>query len=321
MGERIDLSERLFNLTCALLVAKNGLSKSEIFATVQGYKESYKPDSDNSALNRMFERDKVLLTEAGVAWQSFIPKEAMEDNQEYRYLIENRDFVWPREFMPNARQLALMNLAAKAWAKASLSQAAQHAIVRLRAMGESAASSDLIGIAPTIRTKELSFEPIAEAIEQRQVICFEYRKPDSAAELRTVSPWAIRNISGQWLMIGFDHQRSAPRNYLLRRITTKPKPLAQEYISGGDQGLSNALDDLAKVVAGNVARITVLPDSGAWFHFALGQGETVAQLSYLDLHLLADDLIGFADELVAIEPAALSAIVRSRLEQMLAKHG
>ena len=96
MPERIDLSERLFNLTCALLVSGNGLSKAEIFATVQGYKESFDSTGDNSALNRMFERDKVQLTEAGVAWRSFIPKEAMEDNQEFRYLIANEDFCWPK---------------------------------------------------------------------------------------------------------------------------------------------------------------------------------------------------------------------------------
>ena len=62
MPEKIDLSERLFNLTCALLVAGNGLSKSEIFATVQGYKEIYVPGGDATAINRMFERDKTLLT-------------------------------------------------------------------------------------------------------------------------------------------------------------------------------------------------------------------------------------------------------------------
>ena len=67
MAEKIDLSERLFNLTCALLVAGNGLSKSEIFATVQGYKEIYVPGGDQTAINRMFERDKTLLTNAGIS--------------------------------------------------------------------------------------------------------------------------------------------------------------------------------------------------------------------------------------------------------------
>jgi proteasome accessory factor B len=138
MPEKIDLSERLFNLTCALLVAGNGLSKSEIFATVQGYKETYTPEGDLTAINRMFERDKALLTSAGILWRSFIPKEAMGDNQEFRYLIANEDFVWPKGLTLTSKQVALLNLAAQVWAKASLSADANRAIHRIRAMGEKA---------------------------------------------------------------------------------------------------------------------------------------------------------------------------------------
>ena len=98
MPAKIDLSERLFNLTCALLVSSQGLTKAEIFANVQGYKERYVQGGDNESLSRLFERDKVLLTKVGVAWRSFIPPEDMDDNQEYRYLIANEDFVLPRRF-------------------------------------------------------------------------------------------------------------------------------------------------------------------------------------------------------------------------------
>jgi proteasome accessory factor B len=89
----------------------------------------------------------------------------MDDNQEYRYLIANEDFVWPAGTTLSAKQVALMNLAAQVWAKASLSRDANNAIMRIRAMGEPADATSLIGIAPRIRTHEPSFLPLSTAIE------------------------------------------------------------------------------------------------------------------------------------------------------------
>ena len=53
-------SERLVNLTIALLATKRYLTKSEIFRTVEGY------EGAPEAMERMFERDKDDLRELGV---------------------------------------------------------------------------------------------------------------------------------------------------------------------------------------------------------------------------------------------------------------
>jgi proteasome accessory factor B len=321
MPERIDLSERLFNLTCALLVAKNGLSKSEIFASVQGYKEIYDPAADSSAINRMFERDKVLLTRAGIAWRSFIPKEAMEDNQEFRYLIANEDFVWPKGVSLSSKQVALLNLAAQVWAKASLSADANRAIHRIRAMGELSDGNSLIGIAPRIRTHDPAFRPLTTAIESSSRVSFEYLKPsDESPGVRNVEPWSLQHISGQWLLIGFDLDRSEPRNFLLKRIISEVDIQDITFEAPEQAAVEKALAELESFRESNKARIRVKPNGAAWFHFDLATDQTEFQISYMDLHLLAEELMEFVDEIHVLEPAELSELLTANLQRVVQDH-
>ena len=56
-------TERLINLTLALLATKRYLKKSEIFRTVQGY------DGTADSMDRMFERDKDDLRALGIEIQ------------------------------------------------------------------------------------------------------------------------------------------------------------------------------------------------------------------------------------------------------------
>ena len=321
MPEKIDLSERLFNLTCALLVAKNGLSKSEIFATVQGYKEIYVPGGDQTAINRMFERDKTLLTHAGISWRSFIPKEAMEDNQEFRYLIANEDFVWPKGLKLSSKQVALLNLAAQVWAKASLSSDANRAIHRIRAMGEVADGGSLIGIAPRIRTHELSFLPLSTAIESGSRVSFDYQKPgQSEISVRNVEPWSLQNIGGQWLLIGFDLDREEPRNFLLKRIVSEVDIQDVTFDPPAKAEVAKALEELETHKQSQSAKLKVSATSAAWFHFDLAASQEVFELNFMDLHLFAEELMEFADEIEVIEPRQLADLIQANLQRVSDDH-
>jgi len=321
MPETIDLSERLFNLTCALLVAGNGLSKSEIFATVQGYKEIYVPGGDSTAINRMFERDKTLLSSAGILWRSFIPKEAMDDNQEFRYLIANEDFVWPKGLVLSSKQVALLNLAAQVWAKASLSADANRAIHRIRAMGEKADGSSLIGIAPRIRTHEPCFLPLSTAIESCSRVSFDYQKPgESDISVRNIEPWSLQNIGGQWLLIGFDLDRDEPRNFLLKRIVSEIDIQDVSFDAPESAELKRTLTDLELHKLSQTAKLKTSAASAAWFHFDLAANQTEFQVNFMDLHLFAEELMEFADELKVLEPKHLADLIRSNLQKVSDAH-
>jgi proteasome accessory factor B len=321
MGAKIDLSERLFNLTCALLVTNQGLTKSEIFSTVQGYKEQFVPGADTDTLSRLFERDKVLLTNAGVAWRSFIPKEAMDDNQEFRYIIANEDFVWPAGVSITAKQVALMNLAAQVWAKASLSRDANNAIMRIRAMGEKADSDSLIGIAPRIRTHEQAFLPLSTAIESSSRVSFDYLKPnETVPTVRNVEPWLIQNISGQWLLLGFDLDRSGPRNYLLKRIVSEVDIQDHTFEPPKESEIKVSLDELEVHKQSSVARVRTSLRSAAWFHFDLADDQEQFEVHYMDLHLLAEELMEFVDHIEILSPPELKLAITQKLEAVRLAH-
>lgn len=321
MPAKIDLSERLFNLTCALLVSNQGLTKAEIFANVQGYKERYVQGGDNESLSRLFERDKVLLTKVGVAWRSFIPPEDMDDNQEFRYLIANEDFVWPPGTTLSAKQVALLNLAAQVWAKASLSRDANNAIMRIRAMGESADSTSLIGIAPRIRTHELSFLPLSTAIETSSRVSFDYQKPDQAAsEVRNVEPWIIQNISGQWLLLAFDLDRQEPRNFLLRRICSEVDIQDFTFEPPSKTEVEGAIAELDKHRSASKATIRVPNKSAAWFHFDMKPDQDLLEINFMDIHLLAEELMEFVDHVEVLSPLELKDAIKSKLALVRNSH-
>jgi proteasome accessory factor B len=321
MGARIDLSERLFNLTCALLVTNQGLTKSEIFSTVQGYKEQFVTGGNNDTLSRLFERDKVALSNAGVAWRSFIPKEAMDDNQEFRYIIANEDFVWPEGIAITAKQVALMNLAAQVWAKASLSRDANNAIMRIRAMGEKADADSLIGIAPRIRTHEQAFLPLSTAIETSSRVSFDYLKPNEGSpQVRNVEPWLIQNISGQWLLLGFDLDRSEPRNFLLKRIVSEIDIQDHTFEPPSRDEIQTSIDELETHKQSSVATLKTPVRSAAWFHFDLADNQDQFDLKYMDLHLLAEELMEFIDHIEVISPQDLKAVLTEKLEAVGLAH-
>lgn len=321
MSAKIDLSERLFNLTCALLVSTQGLTKAEIFANVQGYKEKFVLGGDNESLSRLFERDKVLLTKVGVAWRSFIPADAMDDNQEYRYLIANEDFVWPKETTLSSKQVALMNLASQVWAKASLSRDANNAIMRIRAMGDFADAGSLIGIAPRIRTHEQSFLPLSTAIETSSRVSFDYKKPNQeVSEVRNVEPWLIQNISGQWLLLGFDLDREQARNFLLKRICSEIDIQDQTFDAPTSAEISDAVEQLQQHQSQSIARLRVPPLSAAWFHYDLQTDQTEFDLSYMDIHLLAEELLEYIDHIQVLSPQALIDVIDAKLTSLRQDH-
>jgi proteasome accessory factor B len=321
MGARIDLSERLFNLTCALLVTNQGLTKAEIFSTVQGYKEQFVTGGNNDTLSRLFERDKVALSNAGVAWRSFIPKEAMDDNQEFRYIIANEDFVWPEGVVITAKQVALMNLAAQVWAKASLSRDANNAIMRIRAMGEKADADSLIGIAPRIRTHEQAFLPLSTAIETSSRVSFDYLKPNEGSpQVRNVEPWLIQNISGQWLLLGFDLDRSEPRNFLLKRIVSEIDIQDHTFEPPSRDEIQTSINELETHKQSSVATLKIPMRSAAWFHFDLADNQDQFDLEYMDLHLLAEELMEFIDHIEIISPQELKAVLTEKLEAVGLAH-
>jgi predicted DNA-binding transcriptional regulator YafY len=63
------------------------------------------------------------------------------------------------------------------------------------------------------------FAEMSKAIQNEEVVEFEYKKLDAKAyEKRTVEPWHLACVSGQWYLLGYDQTREARRIFVLARM-------------------------------------------------------------------------------------------------------
>lgn len=321
-----DKSERLLQLTCALLFAERGLTKAELFRSIPAYIEAVKAGTAEDSLNRMFERDKTDLRATGI--QIYTPNPAAEA-EEICYVIADDTFIWPSHIDLSAKQLQLLTLAAQVWSQASLQTDASQALVRLKALGVEQAADDLIGFAPRINTHEPSFLPLTAAIENCTEVTFSYRKANGEVSRRQVQPWSLHNIDGQWLLQCFDVNQNEPRNFVLKRIVSKVKTvrigdLEVNFTAPPIDALEATTMDLMEHIRNQVCEIKVKKDSGAWFHFHLDDSSTSKDgsisFNYMDLELLAEELRDFSSDVSVIKPKELAEAVKAGFQKVVSDH-
>ena len=111
-------TERLVNLTMALLGTKRYMAKSEIFKRVSGY------TGTQETKERMFERDKDDLRNLGIEIEVATHDPLFEDEVGYRIRPESYQ-IQISDISP--RELSLISLATQAWEGAVLDSSAHSA--------------------------------------------------------------------------------------------------------------------------------------------------------------------------------------------------
>ncbi|MEY4743523.1 MAG: hypothetical protein RIR34_862 [Actinomycetota bacterium] len=321
--EKRDASERQLGLTFALIYSTFGLTKREIFERLPGYTGGSR---SAEALSKLFERDKRDIRALGVSIETIVPDDG--DNQETRYRIPMQAFEWPQKVNLSPAQIGLIQLAVHCWSEASLSLEVEAALTRLRALGDTPTSEVVQELAPRFRAFDRAFDALAEAITECAPVTFNYRKPGSdKPEKRTIQPWRLMSVEGQWLLQGVDVNKDVARNFLLKRIVDKQirvdfSPEASFERPTADQ-LERVERKLAEYTAKNRATLEILPGSAAWSHFEmdlLPNGTATLETSYMDEDLLAETVRGFAGQIRVISPSSLSDKVRSGLKKVADLH-
>jgi proteasome accessory factor B len=205
-------TERLLNLVICLLYTRRPLSKAKI----RDFVPQYGTTASDEAFDRMFERDKDELRDLGIPLVTEPFDVFFDDEPGYR--IDRREYALP-EISFAADELAVLGLASRAWAQASLAGPAAQALRKLQAAGVERDDSSLIGIEPRVRTAEPAFEAVKNAVLTRTPVAFTYRTAGTGAVgTRHVQPWGIASWHGRWYLTGFDTDRNASRVFRLGRI-------------------------------------------------------------------------------------------------------
>ena len=319
---------RQFSLIHAMLASRIGLTIDEILSTVDGYRDTFDPYSENAvaAVTKSFERDKKDIRDLGIVIQTRSPADASNDNHGVRYLIDPATYVLPSDVTFSRGDIALLQVAARAWQHGSMNKEALRALNKLRSLGIEP-DSTLSGVRPRISGWNDAVNELGEIMSQDGVATFDYLKPGEVTPTtRHVAPLALSEWNGLWYLLGWDLDREAERTFLLSRVTTSPRAIPGARHESPDEDFAARLtSELENLAAHNVARVRVMADSDADFRLSAKYGPAdahgVIHIPTADLDLLADELTEFSSDVEIIAPDNLRDLAAQRCALLVQKHG
>ena len=306
-------SERLVNLTIALLATKRYLTKSEIFRTVEGY------EGAPEAMERMFERDKDDLRSLGISIELGTFDPIFEDDAGYR--------ITPSSYQLNLGELdgtdiALLSLAATAWSGAALERESTSALIKLASMGIESDSEALSLLTPQVSVTDQNFTLITEAIVRRSEIEFEYVSADLSSQQRKILPYSMRGQSGSWYLVGLDRGKDSLRTFRLDRIVSEVSVSKKVNTFDIPELITNQPADESK----DFAVLRIRKNRGHQLRslgtlLELGEEWDEIRLSIVDESWLVRTILWHRDDVVVLEPSALRKRVIHSLKDLRELHG
>ncbi|HWJ84465.1 MAG TPA: WYL domain-containing protein [Cellulomonas sp.] len=310
-------AERLLNLVIALVNTPGRMTKEQVRRTVAGYGDATSDD----AFERMFERDKDTLRELGVPVLT-VTDASHGDDVGYRIDLDTYALA-PIDL--TAAELGVLTMAAELWQDRSLRADSTRALTKLRAVGQAPGSTDLVaGLTPRVRDGGGAFAPLVDAVQSRQAVRFTYRAATSGeVRERVVEPWKLLARRGGWVLVGRDRDRGASRSFRLSRIegTVRTVGPAGAFEAPTDDELGDALASWDSGTRG-IATLAVLPERASALrtrhvpddetHVAI-EGRDVLRVPYRAQWELAEEVVGYGDAVLVLEPASLRDAVLSLL--------
>lgn len=223
-------TERLINLTLALLSSKRYLTKSEIFNNVAGYSGS--PET----MERMFERDKDELRNLGIRIEVRALDPLFEDDQ--GYLIDSDTFqINPNDF--SQEEIFLLTMAANLWHGSALQKDSKAALLKIQSLDGLVATNTVAS--PVIEDNEDSKKLllIFDAVERFITLEFEYK-----GTIRQVKPYGIYTRRGFWYLAAQENDKV--KSFKVVRIgqTIRATSKAQGFAKPSEFKLSAFLEDI-----------------------------------------------------------------------------
>lgn len=316
-------TERLVNLTMALLATQRYMRKSEIFRKVAGYA------GNQETKERMFERDKDDLRALGIEIEVASHDPLFEDEPGYR--IRPDSYRLPLNTF-SAEELGIITTALGLWLDSGLEDVASSAARRFRSFGEISEFPE-VNQQTASELLEQGLLEITRALAQKSQIDFEYLKPDSKkAEQRSVFPLGLSAWRGSWYLVGEDLDRGDIRVFKFARITSKidvnkkrdmyeiPSDFqVRDYLimhsKSGISVTALVMTGKAQSVRSRSRSIESADD------FQLGEGWERINYSCDDLETALREALWYSDCLIVEEPLALRNSVIISLKKVVSNHG
>lgn len=300
-------TERLINLTLALLASKRYLSKAEILRNIPGYEGS--PETKE----RMFERDKDDLRSLGIQIDvnNFDP--LFEDEQ--GYLIKSESFQFAEnEF--TKEELLLLTMAANLWHDSAVEIDSQNALLKIQSL--SGPVENDMTTTPTLRITEdwQLLVSIFTAVQNKQILEFSYR-----GKKRQVNPYGLYSSNGFWYLIAFEI--NVIKSFKLVRIEGEVDLIGEKdaFEKPDNFNVGNFLKEKSNLVS-LVSKLQVRKGAA----LSLRNKFTVKDLDsewdlmdipYTNEQELLEMVLWHGTDLKLIEPAALRQLLVANLKSFL----
>jgi len=319
--------ERMVNL--ALFLASSGSPRSAEDCRTAGL--GYPEDQDDAAFIRMFERDKDALRAAGLVI------EVIDDGDTDAYRID-AEATYSRPIALSTAERASLRAVATAFAEDPgfpFGDALRSATAKLGTSGDSGplASADLGREAPA--GQGVSARAIAEAVQARKTVTFEYTNASGETRVRAVDPYGVFFRDGSWYLVGRDRDLDQIRTFAITRasaIDINPaRPRTPDFERPADFDVRQA-ERLPFQYGGDPfpARVRFLPET-AWRidRLARGQGQSqtlpdgsaVWTVEARDARRLAAWILDEGPGLYALEPEAVVGELVTGLRRVVDAHG
>lgn len=309
-------SERLVNLTIALLATRRYLTKSEIFRTVAGY------EGEAEARDRMFERDKEDLRSLGIELELGSHDPLFNDEAGYRIKPENYA-IQLSDLTP--LEMLLLSKAADVWRDASLSSASSTGLRKLKALGLDSDTDEIPDL--TARFSEIPEQllDVIEALSSRREITFDYLGSELAAKPRKVWPYHLSYSHNHWYLLAFDVDQQDIRRFRLDRFSSEVHfNSAAQFFPADNDGVQAVLADVTKEAL--EARVSVRVGRGAKLRrnsLAISSdGEwDLLKVPYYDADELIFNIIWLGEDARVESPDELRERVISCVHDLVRKNG
>ncbi len=305
-------SERLVNLTIALLATRRYLTKSEIFRTVAGY------DGEPDARDRMFERDKDDLRSLGIELELGSHDPLFEDEAGYRIKPE-RYSIQLSDLTP--LEMLLLSKAADVWRDASLSSASSTGLRKLKALGLDSDPDEIPDL--TARFSEIPEQllDVIDALSLRREILFDYIGSELVAKRRQVWPYHLSYSHNHWYLLAFDVEQQDIRRFRLDRFASPVETnSAAHHFPADNDGVQAVLAQVSQetllasvsVRVGRGARLrrdaTLNSSDGEW---------DLLSIPYYDADELIFNLIWLGDDVRIESPQEVRDQLISAIEELV----
>ena len=306
-------TERLINLTLALLATKRYLKKSEILSNVAGY------EGTQEAKERMFERDKDDLRSLGIEIEVGDLDIFFEDEPGYRIPQKSYELNVPNL---SGRELALLSIASSFWNDSVLAPNAQSGIRKLQSLGIPATIEFEFRMKYRFDNPSELLEEIAKAILEKSKIKFSY--DSSSLKVRHLEPYRIVFWNSYWYLIGMDIDRTGIRLFKLSRFlggieTSKKK---YEFEIPSDFEVSDHLPK-SNVEVIHSAKIEIRRETGTLLRqrgklLSQGSEYDTYEINYENERVFLRELIWHGANVRILEPANLKEQLLAIVDGVLA---